>query len=328
MVLIIAELPVPSFALDAIVRVEPQQVSAYQTETFTVNITLLNVQNTIGWEVKLCWNRTIINCTTEIIHVPNEWTFNYTLGPGIQWNYNATHGRYYRALCGIKPSSPFNGSMPLSTLTFKALGCGMTTLDLCDSVLADNQAGGCQPIPHLEYDANVNVLPPPLYMRSDQHTVNNATMYKLMDTHTGSYNSTSTSSIDPENEWVCFWGMRAWKRSGNGTETEITVGSPVAQVSRATSGQGLQYATWNCSATNLCTTDCLVVRVYYSFDVGYWIQCAQFCTTQLNATSLSSQTWTVYYYTSRSYDSQQHKTYMYYYWDNNYNSRLENINCS
>ena len=46
----------------------------------------------------------------------------------------------------------------------------------------------------------------------------------------------------------------------------------------------------------------------------------------IDAMCLETRTWTVYYHTQWSYSSGTHKTYMYYYWDNNYNSRIENVN--
>ncbi len=322
--MVIVGFPVPSFALETVVKVEPQQISVYKNETFTANLTILNVQNLGGWELKLYWNRTILNCTNALIHVPDEWELNFTFGPGIQWDFNTTHGRYFKGLCLLKPSSSFNGSMVLATMTFKALNYSFTNLDLSDVRLVSHDILNPQPIPHLEYDGNVAVTVPPLYMRSDQHTVNNATMYKLMENHTQTARSVNSSVTDPENEAYCYWGVRVWKRSSSGTETELTSGSPVALVSRTSSGSGPQSTTWACPATNLSATDCLVVRVYYKFDWTSYTQCSQFITLQLNVATLAASTWTVYYYTQRSYNSGTHKTYMYYYWDNNYNSRIEN----
>jgi hypothetical protein len=315
----------PASATDTVVQVEPQNATPLKGDVFKVNVTLSNVLNMSGWEFKLYWNETIINCTQAEIVGPSEWnSLNFTWGPGLQNDYNGTHSRYWRGFTLQNPAPSFNGSTPLVTLTFKALKTGATTLDLVDVLLADSQLLP-RPIIHTDYDGSVTVLPLPLYMRSDKHTVNNATMYKLIETHSSNWNVTSKSALDPEDEWVGYWGVRVWKRSSNGTESEITSGSPVAVVSRPSSGQGLQSANWTCPATNLSINDSLVVRVYYKFDVDSYTLSAEFSTVQLNATSLTGQTWTVYYYTQRSYNSQQHKTYLYYYWDNTYPSRIENL---
>ncbi len=316
----------PVSATLASINVSPSNITVYQSGTFSANVTISNVSNLAGWEFQLCWNRSVINCTNAEIRGPSEWhNSNVTVGPGLQHDYNATHGRFHIGFALLYPASVFNGSTTLVAFTFEAMETGTVTLQLVETLLADNSKPMVQPIDHASYDGSVTVLPPPLYMRSDQHTVNNATMYKLMETHTGNWNVTSKSSLDPEDEWVGYWGIRVWKRSNNGSESEISSGSPVAVVSRSFSGQGLQSANWTCPATNLSITDSLVVRVYYKFDVDSYTLCAEFSTVQLNATSLAGQTWTVYYYTQRSYNSQQHKTYIYYYWDNTYGSRIENV---
>jgi len=314
----------PTVATDTAIDVSPGTVNVYRTGVFTVNVTVSNVSDLCGWEFKLYWNSTLLNCTQVQIYAPNIWiNYTYDLGVGLQNAFNSTHGRYWKAQVALMPAPSFNGSMSLVAFTFQALNTGTGTLDLEDAILADSKAHS---ISKVSSDGIVNVLPPPLYMRSDQHTVNNATMYKFMENHTQTSKSVSSSVTDPENEAYCYWGVRVWKRSSAGTETELTSGSPVAVVSRTSSGSGLQSATWACPDTNLSVTNCLVVRVYYKFDWTNYTQCSQFITAQLNATTLVANTWTVYYYTQRSYNAGSHKTYMYYYWDNNYNSRTENAN--
>jgi hypothetical protein len=314
----------PAIAVNTTVNVNPSSVTVYRADVFAVNVTVSNASDLCGWEFKLWWNNTLLNCTQVEIRAPSIW-INYTfdVGIGLQNAFNSTHGRFWKAQAALLPAPSFNGSMTLVTFTFKALNLGTGTMDLEDAMLADSKAHS---ISKLVSDGTVTVLPSPLFMRSDQHTVNNATMYKLMENHTQTARSVNSSVTDPENEAYCYWGVRVWKRSSVGTETELTSGSPVAVVSRTTSGSGLQSATWACPATNLSVTDCLVVRVYYKFDWTSYTQCGQFITLQLNATTLAASTWTVYYYTQRSYSPSTHKTYMYYYWDNNYNSRIENVN--
>ncbi len=313
----------PLTGLSTFISVDPNQVTVCKDQTFPVNITVTNVTSLYGWEFKAYWNSTVLNLTSVQVHTPDIWGQDtFVAGAGTQNDFNETHGRYWKAMSALNPAPSLNGSITLATLTFKALNAGTTPLDLQDTKLADSEALA---IDHDAFDSTVTVIPHALYMRSDQHTINNATMYKLMETHTQNGTSTRMSTTDPENEVTCYWGIRVWERSANGTEVELTSGSPVAAVSRSSSGQGLQSATWNCPATSLNPTDSLVVRVYYKFDFQSYSLSSQFTTVQLNATSLTGQTWTVYYYTSRSYNSQQHKTYVYYYWDNTYLSRIENL---
>lgn len=313
----------PVFGVGASVAVAPAVVAASKGDVFSVNVTLTNVSNLIGWEFRLYWNRTVLNCTLAELHVPDVWSSSYLeVGSGLENFYNATCGRYCKAVVGAYPAPAFSGSMVLVTFTFKALRVGTTAMDLQNVILVDIDGLS---ISHVDSDGLVTVQPPPLYMRSDQHAVNNATMCKLMNTHTGSYNVTSMSRLDPENEFVCYWGARIWRRMSNGTETELTSGSPVAVVSRQYSGSGSQSASWSCPQTPIAMTDNLIVRVYYKFDYSNYTVSSQFSTVVLNATFIFGQTWTFYYYTQRSYSSQTHSTTMSFYWDNNYLSRIENV---
>jgi len=168
-----------ALAIDTTVKVEPQSISVLKGDTFNANASLYNISNMSGWEFKLYWNKTIVNCTQAEIIGPKEWSsLNFTWGPGLQNDYNSTHGRYWGGFTLQNPAPAFNGSTTLVTLTFKALKGGAAALDLVDVYLADNHMPLVRPIAHTDYDGSVTVLPSPLYMRSDQHTVNNATMYK------------------------------------------------------------------------------------------------------------------------------------------------------
>lgn len=310
----------------ATISITPSQITVYKHRIFSVNVTVTDATSMYGWEFQTYWNNSVLNLTSAQILAPEIWGQDvFEVGDGVQNDFNETHGRYWKAMSALNPAPAFDGNVTIATLTFEALTSGNTLLDLDGVNLADDHEPYPETIPCTDLDSLVTVLPPTLYMRSDQHTINNATMYKLMETHTGNSNSTSTSFTDPENEAVCYWGVRVWKRSSSGIETEITSGSPVAVVSRASSGQGTQSASWNCPATTLNATDCLIVRVYYRHDSGAYTQCAQFSSVQLNATSLLGQTWTIYYYTKRSYNSQTHKTTMRYFWDSTYDSRIENV---
>lgn len=308
----------------ASVSLNPSSINVTKGQTFNVNVTLTDAADLYGWEFQLYWNNTVLNLTSAQALIPECWGEDtFELGTGIENGFNSTHGRYWKAMSALNPAPPFNGSLTVATLTFETLNAGSTQLDLQGVELSDAEAS---PISHEDADGVVTVTLKTLYMRSDQHTVNNATLYKLMETHTQTSTSTSMYTGDPENDVAGYWGIRVWKRSANGAEVELTSGSPVAVVSRSSVGQGLQSATWNCPAMSLNPTDSLVVRVYYKFDFqSNYTLSSQFSTVQLNATSLAEETWRIYYYTRRSYNTQTHRTTIYYYWDNTYLSRIENL---
>ena len=166
-------------------------------------------------------------------------------------------------------------------------------------------------------------------MRSDTKTVNGLNAYLLNATRTTSSLYQSANANGP---WPVTWGIRAWVRHSNGTEQEITLngqtGTPKAQVSRS-SGYGMQSNTVSVTQRSMQATDSLVVRVYMDIGGGGWTQAAAFTTEQLGATTLTGTTWTVYYYTSATYNGITDKTYGRYYWgDSAHDSRIQNLRFS
>ena len=139
------------------------------------------------------------------------------------------------------------------------------------------------------------------YMSDDKYMVNDLEAYKLEDEQTPSPNSKEIIE-GWRLDWNISWGIRVWKRFDNGTEIEITTGSPVALVFRPVyyNTPGFQNATWNCPQQQLGENDSIVVRVYATHgSTNPWSSVANFTTEQLGATQLSSATWTVYYFTER-----------------------------
>lgn len=100
-----------------------------------------------------------------------------------------------------------------------------------------------------------------------------------------------------------YWGILVWKYHSDDTKTEITAGTPVAQVNRPTDGVGIQSNTWDCPETDLEPTDRILVVVYIKVGTGSWVPLPQygFITEQLGADTLDAVTWTVYYHTERAY---------------------------
>jgi len=307
------------------ISVYPGQITVYKYHIFTVNITFTGAANLYGWELKLYWNNTILNCTNAEIHVPTVWSGNTVeAGKGVENTFNATHGRYWRALSALNPASTFNGSMAIITLTFETKATGTTLLDLQETKLSDTQA--CA-ISHLATDGSVTALLPERYMRGDSHTINGLTAYKLATSQSSI--AKSFSQTQQYDYYSAYWGIQVWKRNASGYETQISSGI-VAQVSRTSQGQGLQSDTWNCPQTSLNPTGTIVVRVYQKIGSGNWQLAATFTTEQLGVTQLAATTWTLYYYTKLSwvYDPMEdiEITKATFYWGTTtYNSHIQNI---
>jgi hypothetical protein len=143
--------------------------------------------------------------------------------------------------------------------------------------------------------------------------------------------SNDKRSIYNINTGTFVWGIRVWKRSAEGVETEITSGEPVAQVSRSTGGEGQQNNDWACPKTLLNSGDSIVVRVYCKYTgigTSGWVLLDTWQTADFNAGELTAATWTVYYYTKWWYGAGPD---LWDYWgdfyfgDSTYNSRIENF---
>jgi hypothetical protein len=304
------------------VLVDPSQITVFKGDVFTVNVNVTGVTDLRGWEFKLYWNSTVLNCTNAAVVTPPVWQ-GYTGddGPGLQPNYNSTHSRFWKAEAANYPAPSFNGSMTVATLTFQAMQPGTTALTLMDTILGNSMA---QPIACSVSSGSVTVYRG-RYMRSDTQTVNGLNAYKLNIPESTS--STSAKQSGPDG--APSWGIRVWVRHSDGSETEVVLdgqtGTPKAVVSRS-SGSGIQSATTSISQTVLQSTDSLVVRVYTQLDSAGWTLCATFTTEQLQATTLRAATWTVYYYTSASFNRVTGTYTGTFYWGTTtYNSRVQNL---
>jgi len=161
------------------------------------------------------------------------------------------------------------------------------------------------------------------HMRSDQHTINGLLAYQLKVDNTAVY---VTKTDTKAGNFIAYWGIRIWHRTSGGVESEITAGTPVAQVSRSADGSGMQSNTYTITEHVLDPNDAVVVRVYIKFNDYGWVEVAKFITEVLSADKLSGVTWTVYYHTERYYDDYEGTTIAYYrFGDSTYDSRIENF---
>ena len=155
------------------------------------------------------------------------------------------------------------------------------------------------------------------YKRSDTVTVDSETFYQL-----GVEQSTEYSYVDLGNH--TYVGIRVFIRHADGSETEITPGSPVAVANY--DYDGLHSATWNCPGAGLSPTDRILVRLYSgSSSANITTLRREWITEQLNASSLDASTWTVYYYLERHVAVIDFVvvSYRFYHGTSTYNSRIE-----
>lgn len=170
------------------------------------------------------------------------------------------------------------------------------------------------------------------YFRSDTEDVNGLDTEKLRTTKSGSAGTRTQIYVDPELVFDAFyWASRVWKRDSGGSETEITPGYPIAQVTRSPTGSGYQNNSWNCPITDLDPTDSIVVRVYVRARIPgrpptytAWLLLDTWQTEQLGADGLPIHTLTFYYWTRLLFDGQWTWT-LEYKFDGAFDTRITNF---
>lgn len=145
-----------------------------------------------------------------------------------------------------------------------------------------------------------------LYMRSDTHTINEEYAYRL------DVVNTVTPSVDSRTAYTeanTTYGIRAWAIDIHGNEYELTSGKE-ALVTRSTNGEGIQSATFNCPAFSTLI-DSIKIYVYqlYSGPFQSWSLRRKYISIEQLYWKLPEATWTIYYWTNRTYAGGQTDSY-------------------
>jgi hypothetical protein len=136
--------------------VSPPVSNVSSGNTFSINVTIADVANLTGWEFKLFYLNSVLNCSA-IAEGPFLKSGGSTFKIfNITNNYNSTHGRILAACALQGMNVSVNGTGVAATVTFKALFPGSTPLDLVDTKLS-NEKIPAQPIPHTTADGTVYV---------------------------------------------------------------------------------------------------------------------------------------------------------------------------
>jgi PKD repeat protein len=148
--------PAIVFADPVILQVNPQSSDVTIGDPFNITVTITGVTNLTGWEFKLFYKNTLLNCTQAI-----EEDFLKSGGDTfflkqIDNAYNSTYGRCLLADTLQGANVAVNGNGTLVTIMFLAVGVGNTTLALVDTKLSDEKMPP-QPIDHSSIDGEVHV---------------------------------------------------------------------------------------------------------------------------------------------------------------------------
>ncbi len=137
------------------------------------------------------------------------------------------------------------------------------------------------------------------YMRgvANEAMVNGLTAYSLGLTQSSTAAYYQTSTTTGTNTYA---GIRLWKRSSAGVETEITSGTAVATAGRTANAAGMLSASYTPPAATLASGDSIVVRLYVATTTGGLTTARGIFTSEpLGPCTLDANPWTVSYYIRR-----------------------------
>lgn len=146
-----------------IVKVNPDMISAPLNEMFTINITILDVQNLYAIEISIYWNETILQLINAEVRLNiNESHPDGVLYGPVQWENEISPNKYFLWGTSYNTAPPFYGSGNIVRLTFTVKTAGNCTFDLESKLYdwppPDRVPRISQPINHITLDG-IFVIP-------------------------------------------------------------------------------------------------------------------------------------------------------------------------
>jgi len=117
-----------------IVKLDPSRSQANVSAIFTINITIVDVQNLYAVEVTLNWNSSVLMVTNIDIRLGQADGVLHG-SPFIAQNMTRL-GRYSLAATSVGPAPPFYGNGTVVSITFEVINLGSSPLSL-ESQLSD-----------------------------------------------------------------------------------------------------------------------------------------------------------------------------------------------
>lgn len=111
----------------AIVEVVPSSNLADVGQTFTINVTIIGVQNLYGVEVTVNWNSSVLRLANFDIRFGQVDGVLYSPFPPIN---SSQEGQLSVATTSLPPAPPFNGSGNVVRVTFSVISSGSSIIDL------------------------------------------------------------------------------------------------------------------------------------------------------------------------------------------------------
>ena len=127
-ILVLSRYHVYAVASATVVKVDPNMNSANLGETFTINITVTEVQNLYGIEETLDWNASVLNAVSIDVRIGQTGGALYNSVFIIQ--NSSAPGKYSLAATSVNPAPSFNGTGTIATIAFQVTGQGNSMLNL------------------------------------------------------------------------------------------------------------------------------------------------------------------------------------------------------
>jgi len=162
---------IPTASVQAATSTTVNVVSSTSTprlgETFTVTITISNVQNLYALDIALCWNASVLQVLNVNLRLGVESHSDGVLHEQLP-NYpieiltdtlSPETGEYHIAATSVGPTSSFSGSGNVAILTFNVTSLGQAGFGL-ESELADKPVSGeSNFIEHNDSIDTINIIP-------------------------------------------------------------------------------------------------------------------------------------------------------------------------
>jgi len=138
-------------------------------ETFTVNVTISNVQNLYALDVMLRWNASVLQVLNVDLRLGVESHLDgvlHEISPNaeievIEDNVSKEIGEYHVVATSVNPAPSFSGSGNIAIITFNVTSLGHSGFEFEETELADYPTSGenANLIEHITVAGSVNVIP-------------------------------------------------------------------------------------------------------------------------------------------------------------------------
>jgi len=147
---------------DTVVIVEPNSSSAIVGETFSINVTIVDVQNLYGLEAILSWNSSVLSLVNLEVQLGQN---GGVLNAPVYIAENSTQGsRYTISATSTSPAPSFDGTGNIVRMNFSVVGTGACELDLqtqlYDYPPPDRDPRLSLPIAHIDVDGSFQSVIP------------------------------------------------------------------------------------------------------------------------------------------------------------------------